>query len=157
MTATYDYCAQALKQNNIPCSLASATFVHLTGSVKVFDGRCAEAGLELAWKIVKGGVWSGQGQIFCSEKNRNFRLTFTTPEQEFKLGIKRLVTLSIPITNTLPIWTSLFRISISKVTLWGVTPTFASFRDRICTNFIRAPSPSPNVLFKVFLFKPANI
>ena len=92
MTAAYNYCAQELKQNNIPYSPASAaSFIWLDLS-RYLKEDTAEAELELAWKMVKGGVWLSQGQIFCSEKNGNFRLTFATPEPEFKLGMQRLVT-----------------------------------------------------------------
>lgn len=91
MTAAYDYCCKALKENNIPYSPVSATsFIWLDLS-RYLEEDTAEAELELGWKMVKGGVWLSLGQAFYSEKHGNFRLTFAMPEAEFKLGMKRYV------------------------------------------------------------------
>ena len=91
MTAAYDYCAKALKENNIPYSPASAaSFVWLDLSEYLKEDT-AEAELELGWKMVNGGVWLALGQSFRSEKHGNFRLTFTTPEETFKVGMDKLL------------------------------------------------------------------
>lgn len=89
MTAAYDYCASTLKQHGIPYSPASAgSFIWLDLS-KYLKEDSAEGELELGWKMVHSGVWLGLGESFCSEKHGNFRLTFATPEAEFKLGMDR--------------------------------------------------------------------
>jgi aspartate/methionine/tyrosine aminotransferase len=89
MTAAYDDCAKVLKENNIPYSPASAaSFIWLDLS-RYLTEETAEAELELGWKMVKGGVWLGLGQSFCSEKHGNFRLTFAAPETDFKVGMER--------------------------------------------------------------------
>jgi aspartate/methionine/tyrosine aminotransferase len=89
MTAAYDYCAKALNENNIPYSpVSAASFIWLDLSQYLKEDS-AEAELDLGWKMVNGGVWLGLGQTFCSEKHGNFRLTFATPEADFKLGMER--------------------------------------------------------------------
>jgi aspartate/methionine/tyrosine aminotransferase len=91
MTATYDYCSKALKENNIPYSpVSAASFIWIDLS-RYLKEDTAEAELELGWKMVKGGVWLGLGQAFYSEKHGNFRLTFAIPEAELKLGMERYV------------------------------------------------------------------
>jgi aspartate/methionine/tyrosine aminotransferase len=89
MTTAYDYCAKALKENNIPYSpVSAASFIWLDLS-RYLEEDTAEAELELGWKMVNGGVWLGLGQAFRSEKHGNFRLTFATPEADVKLGMER--------------------------------------------------------------------
>lgn len=89
MTAAYDYCAKALKENNIPYSPVSATSSVWLDLSRYLKQDTAEAELELGWKMVHGGVWLGLGQDYCSEKHGNFRLTFTIPKAELKLGMDR--------------------------------------------------------------------
>ena len=91
MTAAYNSCAEVLTENNIPCSpVSTASFIWLDVSCYLRKDT-AQAELELGWKMVKGGVWLGLGQTFHSEEHGNFRLTFATPEEEFKVGMDRLL------------------------------------------------------------------
>ena len=91
MTAAYDCCAKRLTENDIPYSpVSAASFIWLDLSSYQREDT-AEAELELGWKMVKGGVWLGLGQTFCSEKHGNFRLTFATPEEDSKVGMDRLL------------------------------------------------------------------
>ena len=89
MTIAYDSCANALKENNIPYNpVSAASFIWLDLS-RFLKENTAEAELDLGWKMVNGGVWLGLGRTFHSEKHGNFRLTFATPEADFKLGMDR--------------------------------------------------------------------
>ena len=91
MTAAYNYVTDILKQQNIPYVPVSATSYIWMDLKQYLREDSVEAEMELGLKLAHGGVWVAMGKNFGSEKCGNFRLTFTTPEKELKLGMERYV------------------------------------------------------------------
>ena len=91
MTAAYNYVTDILKEQDIPYVPASATSFIWMDLRQYLREDSIEAEMDLALKLAHGGVWIAMGKNFGSEKCGNFRLTFTTPEKELKLGMERYV------------------------------------------------------------------
>ena len=89
LTKAYEYCTRQLKRLEIPYTPACAgPFVWVDMS-RLLDQHTAQGEIDLARKLVDGGVWLATGQAYSSEKFGNFRMTFAIPEDEMSLGMKR--------------------------------------------------------------------
>ncbi|KAL9108390.1 MAG: hypothetical protein Q9227_006850 [Pyrenula ochraceoflavens] len=89
LARAYKFCTTYLKELEIPYIPACAgpfLWVDMSG---LLMQQTAHGELDLAWKLVNGGVWLATGQAYSSEKVGNFRLTFAVPEDEMKLGMDR--------------------------------------------------------------------
>ena len=90
MTDAYTYTTSELKSRGIPYRAASVAPLLWIDLSAYLEDDTVDAELALNWKMAKAGVWIAMGATFASEKNGNYRITFATPRDELKLGLRRL-------------------------------------------------------------------
>jgi 1-aminocyclopropane-1-carboxylate synthase len=56
---------------------------------RFLGGSTVEDERILAWKMIKNGVWLATGEAFRSESSGWFRLTFTVPKKQLRIGMER--------------------------------------------------------------------
>ncbi|KAL9067827.1 MAG: hypothetical protein Q9161_006645 [Pseudevernia consocians] len=91
LTEAYDICTSTLRAMNVPYLPASSgPFLWINLSA-FMPRRTIESERDLAWRMIKTGVWLATGEAYRSEKPGWFRMTFAVPEPEMRLGLERYV------------------------------------------------------------------
>ncbi|CAF9905890.1 hypothetical protein IMSHALPRED_004007 [Imshaugia aleurites] len=89
LTEAYDICTSILHGMKVPYLSANSgpfLWINLSGSLQQ---KTIESERDLAWRMIKAGVWLATGESYRSEEPGWFRLTFAVPEMEIRLGLKR--------------------------------------------------------------------
>lgn len=91
LTEAYDTCISILHGMNVPYLPANSgpfLWINLSGFLQ---RKTIEAERDLAWRMIKAGVWLATGEAYRSEEAGWFRLTFAVPEPDMRLGLERYV------------------------------------------------------------------
>ncbi|KAH8812703.1 pyridoxal phosphate-dependent transferase [Xylogone sp. PMI_703] len=90
LSQSYEHCITLLKEKDIPyvaCYSAPFIWIDLSRFLEFPSIKCER---ELAWKMIKHGVWFATGEAYRSEKPGWFRLTFAVDSTELEIGFERL-------------------------------------------------------------------
>lgn len=91
LTEAYNLCTSVLREMNVPYLPANSgpfLWINLSGFLQ---RKTIESERDLAWRMIKAGVWLATGEAYRSEEPGWFRLTFAVPEPEMRLGLERYV------------------------------------------------------------------
>lgn len=91
LTEAYNLCTSILHGMNVPYLPANSgpfLWINLSGFLQ---RQTVESERDLAWRMIKTGVWLATGEAYRSEGPGWFRLTFAVPEPEIRFGLKRYI------------------------------------------------------------------
>ncbi|KAF6223285.1 hypothetical protein HO133_000127 [Letharia lupina] len=91
LTEAYNLCTSILRGMNVPYLPANSgpfLWINLSGFL---EHKTIESERDLAWQMIKAGVWLATGEAYRSEEPGWFRLTFAVSETEIRMGLERYV------------------------------------------------------------------
>ena len=91
LTEAYNLCTSILHGMNVPYLPSNCGPFLWIDLSKSLQHKTIESECNLAWRMIKAGVWLATGEAYRSEEPGWFRLTFAVPETEIRLGLKRCV------------------------------------------------------------------
>ena len=91
LTEAYEHVTDFLKKHNIPYTPSnSGPFLWIDLSRLLIEATL-EAERQLAWSMIRHGLWLATGEAYHSEQPGRFRMTFALPRADRDIGLSRYV------------------------------------------------------------------